>query len=149
MFERFTDRARRVIALAQDAAREMGEARIEPEHLLVGLRECEGMAGIAMAYVGVDGTTLRERVAGLAPRKPAAKGADVVALSSEGKECLQQALRTAQELGQSFVGTEHLFFGVERQAAMRNQSLDEVLGVSSDAVHRRLTEMLGDAPLGR
>ena len=58
MFERFTDRARRAIVDAQDAAREMGHSQISPEHLLIGLQQGEGLAAKAMAQAGVDLTTL-------------------------------------------------------------------------------------------
>jgi len=148
MFERFTDRARRVIVLAQDAARDMGHAQIRPEHLLVGLWQGEGMAANAMVQAGVDGAALRQRVAGLFPSEPAAKKINKVPFSIEAKKCLEQSLRAALGLGHSYIGTEHLFLGVERQAETADRSLDDLLGVDAADVHRRLTELLGGAPSG-
>jgi ATP-dependent Clp protease ATP-binding subunit ClpA len=148
MFERFTDRARRVIVLAQDTAREMGHAQIKPEHLLVGLQQCEGLAADAMAQAGVDGTALRDRVAALYPGKPAAKKINKVPFSAEAKKCLEQSLRAALALGHNYIGTEHLFFGVERQAETSARPLEDLLGVSPSDIHRRLTEMLGSANSG-
>ena len=136
MFERFTPRARRVIVLAQDAAREMGHSQIKPEHLLVGLQQGEGMAANAMAQAGVDGTTLRQRVAALHHSKPAAKRIDKVPFSLEGKKCLEQSLRAALALGHNYIGTEHLFFGVQRQAEANNEPLDNLLGASADEIGR-------------
>ena len=146
MFERFTDRSRRVIVLAQDAAREMGHAKIDPEHLLVGLREAEGLAAKAMAQAGVVGAGLRERVASLYPSSLAAKNIDKVPFSTEAKQCLEQALRAALALGHNYIGTEHLLLGVQRQAEAANRSFDKLLGVSMAELHRRLTEMLSGTP---
>jgi ATP-dependent Clp protease ATP-binding subunit ClpA len=148
MFERFTDRARRVIVLAQDAAREMGHAQIKPEHLMVGLQQGEGMAAHAMAQAGVDGATLRQRVAARYECTPSAKKIDRVPFSVEGKKCLELSLRAALALGHNYIGTEHLFFGVERQAEANGRSLDELLGVQAVSIHRRLTDMLGGATSG-
>src|SRR6185437_4855875 len=144
MFERFTPRARRVIVKAQDAAREMGHSRIHPEHLVVGLDEGEGMAAIAMAQAGVDGVALRQRAAARYAGKAAAKKVDRVPFSPDAKQCLEQSLRAALSLGHSYIGTEHLFFGVERQA----DDLDDLLGVAAADVHRRITDLLAGGGAG-
>lgn len=148
MFERFTDRARRIIVLAQDTARDMGHAQIKPEHLLIGLRQGEGMASSAMAQAGVDEAALRERVAAVYESRPAAKSLNKVPFSAEGKTCLEQSLRAALALGHNYIGTEHIFFGVLRQAGDNDRSLDELLGVSAAEISRQLTEMLGAAGAG-
>lgn len=145
MFERFTPRARRVVVVAQDTARAMGHARIRPAHLLVGLSEGEGMAAIAMARVGVDPAALRQRVAALYESRPSAKEVDKVPFSPEAKRCLEQSLRAALGLGHGYIGTEHLFFGVEREAEASDRPVDTLLGVDVAEVHRRLTEVLGGA----
>lgn len=145
MFERFTPRARRVIVLAQDAARDMGHAKIRPEHLVLALGQGEGLAASAMTQVGVDATALRQRVASLYPSKPAAKKIDKVPFSAEAKKCMELSLRAALALGHNYIGTEHLFFGVERQAETDRRSLDDLLEVSTAEIHRRLTEMIGGA----
>lgn len=143
MFERFTDRARRVIVKAQDAARDLGHSQIRPEHLLLGLQEGEGVAAIAMAQMGADADAMRERVARLYVAKPAAKKVNKVPFSAEAKKCLEQSLRAALALGHNYIGTEHLFFGVERQAEAEGRSLDEVLGVSAAEVHHSIRELIG------
>lgn len=143
MFERFTPRARRVIVLAQGAARDLGHAKISPEHLLIGLRDGEGLAASAMARAGVDGAALRARVAGLHASTDAAKKIDKVPFSVEAKRCLEQSLRAALALGHNYIGTEHLFFGVQRQAEMNGRSLDDLLAASASEIHRELNDLLG------
>lgn len=143
MFERFTDRARRLVVLAQDAARDIGHARIRPEHLLVGLQQGEGLAADAMTESGLDGAALRRRVSVLYESAKSAKKVDKVPFSSETKRCLEQSLRAATALGHNYIGTEHLFFGVRRHSEMNNQPVDEVLGVDVTQIQRRLIEMLG------
>jgi len=148
MFERFTDNARRVIVLAQDAAREMGHSQITPAHLLVGMQHGEGMAANAMTEAGVDGALLRERVAALYESEPSAKKIDKVPFSAEGKKCLEQSLRAALALGHNYIGTEHIFIGVLRQTGANDRPLDELLGASATEISHRLTEMLGVAASG-
>ncbi|MGH9054559.1 MAG: Clp protease N-terminal domain-containing protein [Acidimicrobiales bacterium] len=145
MFERFTPRARRVIVLAQDAARDMGHPQIKPEHLLVGLVQGEGMAANAMAQAGINSIALHQRVASLYKTKPAAKKINKVPFSLEAKKCLEQSLRAALALGHNYIGTEHLFFGVQRQAEADDRTLDDLLGASPADIHRRLSEMIGGA----
>jgi len=148
MFERFTDKARRVIVLAQDAARDMGHAQIKPGHLLVGLQQGQGLASDAMTQGGVDGAALRGRVAALYDSQPSAKRVDKLPFSVEGKKCLEQSLRAALALGHNYIGTEHIFFGVQRQAETSAGPLDELLGVSATEISSRLTEMLDSAVSG-
>jgi ATP-dependent Clp protease ATP-binding subunit ClpA len=145
MFERFTPRARRVIVLAQDAARDLGHAKISPEHLLIGLRDGEGLAASAMARAGVDGAALRARVAARHAGTDAAKKIDKVPFSVEAKQCLEQSLRAALALGHNYIGTEHLFFGVQRQADMNGWSLDDLLAARASEIHRQLDQLLSGA----
>jgi ATP-dependent Clp protease ATP-binding subunit ClpA len=145
MFERFTDRARRVIVVAQDTARDMSHAQIAPEHLLCALQQCEGMAATAMAQAGVDGTALRQRVADSLERKPAAGELAKIPFSPRGKKALELSLREALALGHNYIGTEHLFLGVERAAEKGGQNFDRLLGVKTADVHERLLALLGGA----
>jgi ATP-dependent Clp protease ATP-binding subunit ClpA len=145
MFERFTPRARRVIVLAQDSAREMSHPQIRPEHLLLALREGEGMASNAMAQSGVEILALRKRVAERITALPSARKADKVPFSPEAKKCLELSLREALALGHNYIGTEHIFLGVQGEAAQHGHTLDELLATRTDDVHERLKEMLKGA----
>jgi ATP-dependent Clp protease ATP-binding subunit ClpA len=142
MFERFTDRARRVIVLAQDAAREMGHQQIKPEHLLVALSEGEGVAANAMAQSGVDAASLRDKVAKRFESRPSAKKLNKVPFSTEAKKVMELSLRAALELGHNYIGTEHLFFGVQREAERRREPLDDLLGVKAAEVHDRALQIV-------
>ncbi len=143
MFQRFTDRARRVIVLAQNTARDMSHSQIAPEHLLFALKEGDGMAAMAMAQAGVDGTGLRQRVAESLESKPEAHELDKIPFSPQAKKSLELTLREALALGHNYIGTEHLFLGLEREAESRGQTLDGLLGVKTSGVHERLLAMLG------
>jgi ATP-dependent Clp protease ATP-binding subunit ClpA len=103
------------------------------------------MASNAMANSGVDGATLRRRVTERIEGKTSARQVDRVPFSPEAKKALELSLRAALALGHNYIGTEHLFLGVQREAVQRNQTLDELLGVSTDDVHDRLMEMVGGA----
>lgn len=144
MFERFTDRARRVLVLAQDAARDMDHQQIKPEHLLVALTEGEGVAAKAMAQCGVDAAALRARAAALFPSKSLATKLNKVPFSPEAKKALEQSLRAALGLGHNYIGTEHLFLGVQREAEQRGEALDDLLGVRAGDVNDQVMQMVGD-----
>ena len=117
MFERSRNNARRAVVLAQNGARDMGHAQIKPEHLLVGLQQGEGIAAHAMTQAGVG----RGSAAGTR-RRPV----QVSALCQEGRQGAlqrrrQEVPRTVatsclRALGHNYIGTEHIFFGVQRQA---------------------------------
>jgi ATP-dependent Clp protease ATP-binding subunit ClpA len=145
MFERFTDRARRVIVVAQDTAREMSHSQITPEHLLYALRQGEGVAAMAMAQGGVDASHLRQQVAEAMEHQPAAQKLNKIPFSPHAKKALEFSLREALALGHNYIGTEHLFLGVERETEQRGQTLDGLLGVKSGEIRQRVLAMLGGA----
>ena len=111
MFERFTDRARRVLVLAQEEARLLNHSFIGTEHLLLGLiHEGEGVAAKTLATFHVDLEYVRHEIeagtdnpSGSPPFTPRAK------------KVLELALREALQLGQSYIGTEHMLLGLIRE----------------------------------
>ncbi|MGH9293223.1 MAG: Clp protease N-terminal domain-containing protein [Acidimicrobiales bacterium] len=148
MFERFTDRARRVLVVAQDEARQMGHRFIGPEHLLLGLCEGEGLASTALAECAVDVAAVRAKVEQRIESSPQARMLHKVPFSPEAKKSLELALRTALRLGHNYIGTEHLFMGLRDEAKRRSETLDDLLGVPASSVQDRLMELLrgGGAP---
>jgi ATP-dependent Clp protease ATP-binding subunit ClpC len=115
MFQRFTDRARRVLVLAQEEARDLASAFIGTEHLLLGLiREREGVAAEVMGTLGVTYELVREKVQDMS---------ETIAEPSSGsppftprvKKVLEFSLRESLQLGHSYVGTEHLLLGLLRE----------------------------------
>jgi catechol 2,3-dioxygenase-like lactoylglutathione lyase family enzyme len=114
MFERFTERARQVVVLAQDEARGLGHGYIGVEHLLLGLvREGEGLAARALGEAGVTAGGLRDRVRLLVGTGESAPTGQMP-FTPHAKRALEQSLVEALELGHSFIGTEHVLLGLLR-----------------------------------
>ena len=112
LFARFTDRARRIVVGAQDAARAAGNHAIEPEHaLLAMLDDKDGMALRAMAFAGVSTGALRDAVRATLP---AARGGvpEHIPFTPRSKTLLNLSAREALRLGHNFIGTEHILLGL-------------------------------------
>lgn len=115
MYERFTDRTRRAVVLAQDEARNLNHNYIGTEHLLLGLlHEGEGVAGQVLTSLGFDLATLREQVAQHSPRGDH-RHAGHIPFTPRAKKVHELALREALQLGNNYVGTEHLLLGIVRE----------------------------------
>lgn len=115
MFERFTDRARRVIVLAQEEARTLQHNYIGTEHLLLGLiREGEGVAAKALAAKGVTLDDTRKQVEEMIGKGNAAPNGHIP-FTPHAKQVLELSLREALQLGHSYIGTEHILLGLIRE----------------------------------
>ncbi|KAA8822433.1 ATP-dependent Clp protease ATP-binding subunit [Bifidobacterium vespertilionis] len=115
MFERFTDRARRVIVLAQEEARSLQHNYIGTEHLLLGLiREGEGIAAKALASKGVELDPTRKQVEEMIGKGNAAPNGHIP-FTPHAKQVLELSLREALQLGHSYIGTEHILLGLIRE----------------------------------
>ena len=116
MFERFTERARHVVVLAQDEARGLQHNYIGTEHLLLGLlREEEGIAARVLRELGVTLDDVRSDVTSIVGvgDEPATHGQ--IAFTPRAKRTLDLSLRAANELGHGFIGTEHVLLGLARE----------------------------------
>ena len=115
MFERFTDRARRVVVLAQEEARNLQHNYIGTEHLLLGLvAEESGLAGRALSRFGMSYVSVREEVTarvGTGSEQPAGR----IPFTPRAKKTLELALREALALHHNYIGTEHILLGIERE----------------------------------
>lgn len=115
MFERFTDRARRVIVLAQEEAKALQHNYIGTEHLLLGLiREGEGIAAKALAAKGVTLEDTRKQVEEMIGKGNAAPNGHIP-FTPHAKQVLELSLREALQLGHSYIGTEHILLGLIRE----------------------------------
>ena len=115
MFERFTDRARRVIVLAQEEARSLQHNYIGTEHLLLGLiREGEGVAAKALAAKGVNLQDTRKQVEEMIGKGNASPNGHIP-FTPHAKQVLELSLREALQLGHSYIGTEHILLGLIRE----------------------------------
>ncbi len=122
MFERFTDRARRVIVLAQEEARALQHNYIGTEHLLLGLdREGEGVAAKALASKGVELDATRKQVEEMIGKGNAAPNGHIP-FTPHAKQVLEFSLREALQLGHSY-GTQHILLGLIREGEAGTQVL--------------------------
>jgi len=142
VFERFTDRARRVIVLAQEEARLLKHDYIGTEHLLLGLiREGEGVAGKALEVLGIRLEALRsqvEEVIGQGQRAPSGH----VPFTPRAKKVLELSLREALELGHNYIGTEHLLLGLIREGEGVAAQVLVKLGADLSRARGQVTELL-------
>ena len=146
MFERFTVRARRVVVLAQEEARELGHNYIGTEHLLLGLiREDEGMAARALDGLGISRPAVREQVLKLAVRGGHA-GSGHIPFTPRAKKALELSLREALQLGHNHIGTEHILLGLIREGeGVAAQVLAE-LGADLDRARAKVAELVPAGP---
>jgi hypothetical protein len=140
MFERFTDKARRVVVLAQEEARRLGHGHIGTEHILLGLlREDDGLAGRALDALGVGLEPARDRLEAEAGRGPGQSGH--IPFTPEAKRTLELSLREALQLGQNYIDTEHILLGLVRDPASLGARILAELGATPDEVRQRVLEL--------
>jgi ATP-dependent Clp protease ATP-binding subunit ClpC len=115
LFERFTDRARRVLVLAQEEARLLNHSFIGTEHILLGLiHEGEGLAAKALESLGISLEAVREKVEEtIGPAGSAPTGSPP--FTPRAKKVLELSLREALQLGHNYIGTEHMLLGLVRE----------------------------------
>jgi ATP-dependent Clp protease ATP-binding subunit ClpC len=115
MFERFTDRARRVVVLAQEEARMLNHNYIGTEHILLGLiHEGEGVASKALESLGISLESVREQVQEIIGQGQQAPSGHIP-FTPRAKKVLELSLREALQLGHNYIGTEHILLGLIRE----------------------------------
>jgi ATP-dependent Clp protease ATP-binding subunit ClpA len=142
VFERFTDRARRVVVLAQEEARMLDHNHIGTEHLLLGLvHEGEGVAARALESLGVSLEAVRLRVEEIIGRGQQPLSGHIP-FTPRAKKVIELAGREANDLGHNYVGTEHLLLGLIREGdGVAAQTLAK-LGVDLAGVRLQVVELL-------
>jgi ATP-dependent Clp protease ATP-binding subunit ClpC len=148
VFERFTERARQVVVLAQTEARTLRHNYIGTEHLLLGLlREEEGLAARALASLGITVEEARAQVA-----RVIGTGDDVVSgqipFTPRAKKVLELSLKEALSLGHDYIGTEHILLGIARER--EGVAAQVLLEFDADAekVRDEVLRMLGGRAAG-
>ncbi|MEJ7840917.1 MAG: ATP-dependent Clp protease ATP-binding subunit [Rubrobacter sp.] len=143
MFERFTERARKVVVLAQDEARHFNHNYIGTEHLLLGLlREDEGVAAQALTSLNVTLDEVREQVESIVGYGEEGTGAQAP-FTPRSKKVLELALREALQLGHNYIGTEHILLGLVRESEGVAARVLSNLDVDPDKVRREVVRRLG------
>ena len=146
MFERFTDRARRVVVLAQEEARMLNHNYIGTEHLLLGLvHEGEGIAARALESLGITLNSVREQVQDIiGPGVNAPSGH--IPFTPRAKKVLELSMREAIQLNHGYIGTEHILLGMVRaNEGVANQVLAK-LGVEPAAVRQAVMDLISGYP---
>jgi len=145
--ERFTQRARRVLSLAQDEAERMQHNYIGTEHLLLGLiREEGGVAGRVLRDLGLDQRRVQdlvERMSRAGQRPPNSR----LDLSPGTKKVLELAVDEARRMGHHYIGTEHLLLGLVRQPEGVAIDVLKRLGVSPEEIRRQTRRALQESPM--
>jgi ATP-dependent Clp protease ATP-binding subunit ClpC len=147
-WERFTQRARRVLSLAQEEAERLNHSYIGSEHVLIGLlREEGGVAGRVLRELGLDAARVQAMVERLAggpgTRTPFIK----TELSPSTKRVLELAVEEARRMGQHYISTEHLLLGLARQNEGLAIDVLRKFGISTEQVRRQTRRMLKESPV--
>ncbi|MGH8860951.1 MAG: Clp protease N-terminal domain-containing protein, partial [Jatrophihabitantaceae bacterium] len=151
MFERFTDRARRVVVLAQEEARMLNHNYIGTEHILLGLiHEGEGVAAKALESLGISLDAVRQQVEEIIGQGQQAPSGHIP-FTPRAKKVLELSLREALQLGHNYICTEHILLGLIREGEGVAAKALESLGISLEAVRQQVEEIIGQgqqAPSG-
>jgi ATP-dependent Clp protease ATP-binding subunit ClpA len=142
MFERFTDRARRVVVLAQEEARLLNHNYIGTEHILLGLaHEGQGVAAKALESLGISLEAVRAQVEEIIGQGQSAPTGHIP-FTPRAKKVLELSLREAKQLGHNYVGTEHILLGLVREGeGVAAQVLVE-LGADLSRVRQQVIQVL-------
>ena len=142
MFERFTDRARRVVVLAQEEAKLLNHNYIGTEHILLGLiHEGEGVAAKALESLGISLDAVREQVQdiiGQGQQQPTGH----IPFTPRAKKVLELSLREALQLGHNYIGTEHILLGLIREGEGVAAQVLIKLGADLNKVRQQVIQLL-------
>lgn len=142
MFERFTDRARRVVVLAQEEARNLNHNYIGTEHILLGLiHEGEGVAAQALEAMGISLESVREQVEEIIGQGTEAPSGHIP-FTPRAKKVLEYSLREALQLGHNYIGTEHILLGLIREGDGVAAQVLTNLGADLPSVCQQVIQLL-------
>ncbi|MEY2676305.1 MAG: hypothetical protein RL510_325 [Actinomycetota bacterium] len=142
MFEKFTDKARRVVVLAQEEAKMLNHNYIGTEHILLGLiHEGEGVAAKALEALGINLDAVREQVQDIIGQGQTPPTGHIP-FTPRAKKVLELSLREALQLGHSYIGTEHLLLGLIREGEGVAAQVLTKLGADSNRVRQQVVELL-------
>jgi ATP-dependent Clp protease ATP-binding subunit ClpA len=144
MFERFTDRARRVVVLAQEESRMLNHNYIGTEHILLGLiHEGEGAAAQTLESLGISLEAVRDEVREMIGQGTSAP-AGHIPFTPRAKKVLELSLREALHLQHDYIGTEHILLGLIREGEGVAAQVLQKLGADLSATRKKVLEVLSD-----
>jgi ATP-dependent Clp protease ATP-binding subunit ClpC len=149
MFERFTDRARRVVVLAQTEARNLNHNYIGTEHILLGLiHERQGVAAQVLESSNISLEAARQQVEEIIGRGQAEIGGHIP-FSPRAKKVLELSLREALQLGHNYIGTEHVLLGLIREGEGVAAQVLRELGADLNGVRQTVIQLLSGSKAGK
>lgn len=144
MFGRFTERAQKVLALAQEEAVRLGHNNIGTEHILLGLiREGEGIAAKALVALGLSLEKIQDEVESLIGRGQEQPSS--IAYTPRAKKVIELSMDEARKLGHTYVGTEHILLGLIREGEGVAARVLNNLGVSLNKARQQVLQLLGSS----
>ncbi|OZM55875.1 ATP-dependent Clp protease ATP-binding subunit ClpC [Lottiidibacillus patelloidae] len=144
MFGRFTERAQKVLALAQEEAHRLGHHNIGTEHILLGLiREGEGIAAKALLALELGPEKIQEEVEGLIGKSETKQ--QTIHYTPRAKKVIELSMDEARKLGHSYVGTEHILLGLIREGEGVAARVLNNLGVSLNKARQQVLQLLGSS----
>jgi ATP-dependent Clp protease ATP-binding subunit ClpC len=148
MFERFTERARRVVVLAQEESRMLNHNYIGTEHILLGLvreGEGEGVAAKALESLGISLEAVRQQVEEIIGQGQQAPSGHIP-FTPRAKKVLELSLREAQQLGHNYIGTEHILLGLIREGSGVAAQVLVKLGADLNRARQQVVQLLHGRP---
>ncbi len=146
MFNRFTERARKIILLAKEEAKRFNHDYIGTEHLLLGLvREGEGVAAAVLASLGLSPDKIRLETEKLVRPGPATIVSGDIPFTPKAKKVIELSMEEARELGHNYIGTEHLLLGLIREGEGVASQVLLNLGLDLDRVRMEVMNLLGSS----
>ena len=147
-FDKFTDKARKVLVLAQDEARGLHQPYVGTEHILLGLiQEKEGLAAQALERLNIKYDSVVQAIRQVVTIDESADVSGHLSFTPRVKRVLENSLREAMQMGQSYISTEHLLLGIVREG--EGTALDVLgrLGVKGDDIRGALNDLVGQSPV--
>jgi len=142
MFGRFTERAQKVLALAQEEASRLGHSGVGTEHILLGLvREGEGIAAKSLVSLGLSSDKVQKEVEKIIGRGPGQTAG--MAYTPRAKKVIELSIDEARKLGHNYVGTEHILLGLIREGEGVAARVLANLGVSLNKARQQVLQLLG------
>ena len=149
MFNRFTERARKVILLAKEEAKRFNHDYIGTEHILLGLiREGEGVAAAVLQNLGLSSEQIRLEVEKLVQLGPSTIVSGDIPFTPKAKKVIELAMDEARNLGHNYIGTEHLLLGLIREGEGIAAQVLVNLGLDLGKVRQEVMELLGSSTPG-
>jgi len=149
LLDKFTKRAKQVLSLAQEEARNFNHPYVGTEHILLGLiRDQEGVAGKVLDDLGVKLQQARSAVEFIVGHGEGAQRTDEAELTARAKKVIEYAVEEARKLNHHYIGTEHLLLGLVRNGEGVARGVLEIMGVSLEQIRTQVQRLLRQGAAG-